>query len=150
MKIIISHRGNLAGPNPGEENDPGYVEFALALGFDVEIDVRTKDGNLYLGHDGPQYEIQYEFLYNPRIWVHCKDISTASNLINDRNINSFWHQKDSIGFTTKGYLWTYPGCKITPQSIAVLPERVEEWDMHLGHGICTDYPIKYRKIYGAF
>ena len=37
--ILISHRGNIFGPNKKDENKIEYVENALNLGFDVEIDV---------------------------------------------------------------------------------------------------------------
>ena len=36
--ILISHRGNLNGPQPENENKPEYVEIALK-NFNVEIDV---------------------------------------------------------------------------------------------------------------
>ena len=54
--IFISHRGNLDGLNPDRENSPDYIDEAIKLGFDVEVDVRTKDGQLWLGHDEPQYK----------------------------------------------------------------------------------------------
>jgi len=38
---LISHRGNLFGPNPTNENNPDYILNAIELGYDVEIDVGT-------------------------------------------------------------------------------------------------------------
>ena len=37
--ILISHRGNINGPNPEMENNPEYIQKALDLGYDVEVDV---------------------------------------------------------------------------------------------------------------
>ena len=36
--ILISHRGNLDGPQPENENRPDYIEKAL-LNYNVEIDI---------------------------------------------------------------------------------------------------------------
>lgn len=55
--ILISHRGNIDGKKPHLENQPDYIDEAIALGYDVEIDVWLIDGVLFLGHDAPQYEI---------------------------------------------------------------------------------------------
>ena len=37
--ILISHRGNIHGPNAPLENTEGYIEKALKKKFFVEIDV---------------------------------------------------------------------------------------------------------------
>lgn len=34
---IISHRGNISGPDPELENNPMYITKALDAGFDVEL-----------------------------------------------------------------------------------------------------------------
>jgi hypothetical protein len=39
--LLISHRGNLKGPDSTLENSPSYIQKALDLGFSVEIDLRT-------------------------------------------------------------------------------------------------------------
>ena len=36
---IISHRGNLNGPNKNLENRLDTIEKAIQLGFDVEVDI---------------------------------------------------------------------------------------------------------------
>ena len=43
--ILISHRGNIDGPNPKLENSPEYIQLAMEKGFDVEVDVWYKDDN---------------------------------------------------------------------------------------------------------
>ena len=60
--ILISHRGNTEGCNEKKENSPDYIDNAISLGFDVEIDVRYLNGDLYLGHDLPQYKINLDLI----------------------------------------------------------------------------------------
>ena len=74
--IYISHRGNLHGPKPELENNPTYVEDAIALGFDVEVDLWVNEDGAFLGHDGPQYLVPREWLIDrtDQIWIHCKNI----------------------------------------------------------------------------
>ena len=52
-QILISHRGNIDGRNVEYENNPNYIEAAINLGYDVEIDVWFIDGKFMLGHDEP-------------------------------------------------------------------------------------------------
>ena len=56
--ILISHRGNVDGPNPEKENHPSYIDMTIKAGYNVEIDVWYIDNNWYLGHDAPQYIIK--------------------------------------------------------------------------------------------
>jgi hypothetical protein len=35
--IIISHRGNIDGPDLNQENSPKYLEKAIELGFEIEF-----------------------------------------------------------------------------------------------------------------
>ena len=81
--ILISHRGNIDGPNPKMENKPEYVQKALDLGYDVEIDVWLIDGNFFLGHDEPQYKIERSFLQNKKLWCHAKNIEAFYRMIDD-------------------------------------------------------------------
>ena len=59
---LISHRGNISGPNPERENHPEYIFEVLQAGYDVEIDVWFVDNKFMLGHDEPQYEFPFELL----------------------------------------------------------------------------------------
>ena len=54
---LISHRGNLKGPNPQTENHPDQIVECIKKGYDVEIDVRLIDGKPWLGHDDRQYNV---------------------------------------------------------------------------------------------
>jgi hypothetical protein len=46
--IYISHRGNIDGKKPHLENNPTYIDEAIDLGYDVEIDLWFIDGRVYL------------------------------------------------------------------------------------------------------
>ena len=48
---IISHRGNLRGPKPEEENNPSYIDKAIEEYYEVEVDIRYTEGSFYLGHN---------------------------------------------------------------------------------------------------
>ncbi len=145
--IYIAHRGNLLGPNPEKENHPDYIIEAVQQGFDVEVDVWMIDGKFILGHDGPQYEVREEFILNDQFWHHAKNIQAFYRLNRLRPnylVNCFFHDTDEATLTSGGWLWTYPGKELTPDSIAVMPERVPGWDFSGVYGICTDFPIKYQ------
>lgn len=146
MKVIVSHRGNTNGPNPGIENHPSYILEAIGNGFDVEVDLWLWNNDLYLGHNKPDFKIEKDFLsYNYKyLWIHCKNVKAAEYVLNNTRLNAFFHQNDECTITTKGYLWTFPGGLITPKSIAVLPESYELWDIKDAYGVCTDYPLKYK------
>ena len=61
--IYISHRGNISGKNRDLENTPDYIDRALDLGYDVEVDLWVHDSQLFLGHDSGHSEIDLSFLY---------------------------------------------------------------------------------------
>ena len=141
--ILISHRGNIDGRIPEYENNPNYIEAALGLGYDVEIDLWFIDGKTYLGHDEPQYEIDDDWLGEriDKIWVHCKNIESL-NWIRSTNLHYFWHETDTVTLTSKNYVWAYPGKQPIVGSIAVMPE-LENDNVLLCTGICSDYIKRY-------
>jgi aryl-phospho-beta-D-glucosidase BglC (GH1 family) len=84
--ILISHRGNLNGPNPERENSPKYIDEAIEAGYDVEIDIWLNDGILYLGHDSIQYETSLQWLKNRKDkllmqFFSCIETKEAENLL---------------------------------------------------------------------
>jgi hypothetical protein len=147
---LISHRGNINGIQKEYENRPSYIETAINLGYDVEVDVRIKDGKLFLGHDEPQYQLDIDWLekHHRRLWLHCKDIEVMEkfNLLdpNGSNLNYFWHENDTMTLTSRGYIWAYPGKQPIKGSIAVLPELNDD-NVDSACGICSDYIEKYKK-----
>ena len=144
--ILISHRGNLNGKS-NKENKPGYIHKALWQGFDVEIDVWYIDDEFWLGHDIPQYKIEENFLENPRLWCHAKNIDTLYKMSSNSLIHCFWHQDDDVTLTSRGYLWTLPGKQLTKKSICVLPEFEDKKSKVIlpknVAGICSDFIVRF-------
>jgi hypothetical protein len=146
---LISHRGNIKGPNSQEENKPEYIENAISMGYDVEIDIRynTLDSQFYLGHDESQYLVEMYWLEKniENLWIHCKNIEALYEFSKTENYNYFWHQTDDFTLTSKKYIWSYPGTFHTSNSIIVMPElhlNLEFFDDLKGYdcfGICSDY-----------
>lgn len=143
---FISHRGNLSGPLPELENSPEYIIKALKSGFECECDVRWKDDEWWLGHDEPQYKIDENFLRTEGLWIHAKNIEALTRL-NSLKLNYFWHENDAYTLTSHGYIWAYPGSKLTNQTICVMPENVEYTKEEKAEclGICSDY-IVFEKL----
>jgi len=153
---IIAHRGNVDGPNPERENSPDYIDEALKLGYDVEVDLRSKNGELYLGHDNPQYPVNLEWLQRnqEKLWIHCKDRESLEYCSSvDFNLHYFYHDTDAYVLTSKGYGMVLVGQFPYNNSIIVLPESIgyynkyeERYDKILStKGICTDNCNYYRR-----
>ena len=143
---LISHRGNINGKKPELENSPEYIDKAIDLGYDVEIDIRLENDKFYLGHDNAKYYITLEWLTkrSNKLWIHCKNISAVEALANLKNFNYFWHQTDDITLTSKSFIWAYPGKQPIKQSIAVLPEINN--DNIIGcSGVCSDIIEEYNE-----
>lgn len=134
--IIISHRGNINGPNT-LENHPDQIKSVLNLGFDCEVDLWVEENSFILGHDKPQYEIDCNFLRQPGLWIHCKNFSSLQSLPNE--LNYFWHQEDDFTLTSKGYIWTYPQKKTGYKSIIVDNDKNWASKKHNCFGVCTDW-----------
>ena len=141
--ILISHRGNLNGPDQSQENSPAYIEKTLAAGFNVEVDVWYTENGLFLGHDDPRYEISISFLKDERVWCHAKNVDSLKEMLLN-NIHCFWHQEDDVALTSQGYIWTYPGKSLTDKSICVIPEKANYSSINCA-GICSDYIGKYKE-----
>ncbi len=145
--FLISHRGNIAGPLPQFENSPRYINSALKLGFDVELDLWKINKKLWLGHDMPQYEILPKFLYNEKFWIHAKNLEALEWLQNnDTLLNYFWHEKDKFTITSFGDVWAYPSSIIYKNAINVMPElnNLTKQDLKGVKGICSDYISNYK------
>ena len=67
---IISHRGNINGPLPEKENRPSYIDSAIQLGYEVEVDLRIVNNEFWLGHDTSQYKIDITWMRLRRLWLH--------------------------------------------------------------------------------
>jgi hypothetical protein len=150
---FISHRGNLSGPDRCYENDPGYIDHAISIGYDVEIDVRIYNSEIYLGHDYPHHKIDNDWLLSrkDKLWIHCKDTVSLS-LFNKSysDLIYFTHDSDIATLTSNGVIWAYPSINIIDNSIHVLPElNFDESNANAlltCFGICSDYITKYEVI----
>tara|TARA_B100001175_G_scaffold313267_1_gene320579 strand:+ start:57 stop:494 length:438 start_codon:yes stop_codon:yes gene_type:complete len=139
--ILISHRGNISGKNTDLENSPEYINSALKMKYNVEIDIFYFKKDFYLGHDKPTYKIKKNFLKNKNLWIHAKNFEALSMLKGNAH-NFFWHENDQYTLTNRGYIWTYPGRYLGPQSIAVsLNKKKIAKNIY---GICSDYVDFYR------
>src|SRR6266404_415725 len=103
MKYILSHRGNLTGPNSAYfgENHPSSINAALQAGFDVEIDVWFENNKFALGHDKPEFSIHKDFFDNNKLWIHSKTIQALRELKHLALPNVFFHQNDDCALTSK-------------------------------------------------
>ena len=146
MKKIISHRGNLIGSDPLNENRPEFVDAAISKGFDVEIDVWQLPNGWFLGHDEPEYKIDFSFIASraDTLWCHAKNFESLNAMLG-AGVTCFWHENDRVTLTSNGFMWTYPGHQLTNKSICLIPERFAASSQNLidCYGICTDFPIKF-------
>ena len=140
---IISHRGNVDGVNTNLENNPKQVDNVIDMGYDVEVDLRVKDRELYLGHDYSQYLIDNEWLTNrgDKLWIHAKDYESV-DFLRTTDFNWFWHDKDEMTLTSQGFIWSNIG-KYFNNGITVCLDYIELPNYLLG--VCTDEPLKYLK-----
>lgn len=138
---LISHRGNINGKVDILENNPEHLKNVIASGYDVEVDVRIEKGELYLGHDKPQYRVDVDFLKKSSFWCHAKDIDTLYALINS-DVHCFFHYRDDVTLTSRGVIWTYPGRKLTDKSVCVLPE-IHNQNVQGCYGVCSDFILRY-------
>jgi hypothetical protein len=146
--ILISHRGNISGPNPKKENSPEYIMEAVYLGYDVEIDIWVIDNTIFLGHDNPEYKIEFDWIKenSKKFWIHCKNVESLLFLKkNNHNFNFFWHENDKVVLTSKKNIWAFPTERFYPGTIAVLPE-VFNSIVNECEGVCSDF-IKNYNIY---
>jgi hypothetical protein len=143
---IISHRGNLNGPDKTSENSIDRIIQAIDQGFDVEIDVRVENDQLWLGHDVSEYLVSRSFLIDnrSRLWLHLKNFEAVKYFSkNLPHLNFFWHQNDDYTLTSAKYIWTYPRKNVCDRSIIVALDPVEIflYQKSEAAGICTDYPM---------
>jgi len=144
--LLIAHRGNINGPNKAKENHPDYINEAIEAGYNVEIDIWFINNKWYLGHDNPTYEIEYNFLFDSRFWLHAKNGEAFDKLLKDKNydFNVFWHTTEDWILTSKKYIWTYPNKKLYSNSVCVLPELGYNGDLNTCSAICSDYLTRYK------
>jgi len=148
--IIIAHRANLVGPEPDFENSPEMIDRCISgYAFNVEVDLWVVEDRLYLGHDGPQYEVSLPWLHMRCrfLWVHCKNIDALIFMQNNPfrdDFRYFWHQEDDYTLTSDGWIWAYPNKPIPKpcKAVCVMPEW-DNQDTFMFDAVCTDYPTNF-------
>jgi hypothetical protein len=148
--ILISHRGNINGRIEGLENTPNYIQDAIKLGYDVEIDLWIINNNLYLGHDDPVYKIDLNFLSSCKnnLWIHCKNIEALVYLIENLNDSRFFfHEYEKYVITNRGDILVHAQANRFPKnSVYMIPEvlNINKKYLHNCKGVCSDYIINYK------
>lgn len=152
--LLIAHRGNVGGNNPHRENAPTYIDEALNLRFNAEVDIWYDKKKWWLGHDEPQHKIDAHWLNNrgTMLWLHCKNLGALTRFADgDMGVghympNYFWHQNDNFTLTSHGFIWTFPGQPLTKNSVCVLPEKAEYTVTQLKNcwAICSDHITSYQ------
>tara|TARA_B110001452_G_scaffold232567_1_gene209936 strand:+ start:175 stop:639 length:465 start_codon:yes stop_codon:yes gene_type:complete len=149
---IISHRGNISGPIPAQENSPSFIDRALSLGLDVEIDLRRVNNNFFLGHDNPDFEVSMDWLDQRKknLWIHTKNISAFEKLLEiNNNFIFFYYTSEPIVLVSNGKIWSHQLEKISNPENCIAPlitksslleNKETNW-----HGVCTDYPLIIKK-----
>ena len=150
--LYIAHRGNLAGPIPDQENRPEYIDQAIAAGYDVEIDLRTKEQKLFLGHDSPDHEISLNWLEKRKknLWIHIKDYG-ALVAVMDTDLMYFCHEQDKYTLTSNGYIWSHDlNNQMNDRCIVPLlsSEQVENYKQTNFYAVCTDYVLESVQKFG--
>lgn len=163
---IISHRGNLNGPNQNTENTIDAIEKALQSGFGVEIDIWYFASRFWLGHDSPETSFSFDTLIrwsnmyaDQNLYVHCKNIWALEEMtkIQKSNIIPFFHDVDQCVLLRDNIIWVHPKAIYSVDEvsrnkcIAVVSKcKTIKYDLNLDisfetwYGICTDYPIDVR------
>lgn len=155
--IVISHRGNLAGPVPVLENFPSQVDAAIEEGFHVEVDLRVKGGDLYLGHDEPQYGVGPEWIQDRRdkLFLHLKDFDAFKLVARDAPDWTFiCHSADpyTAVWAPEGYLLWLHDLSLVPDASTLVPLLSRDQLLHYEYfavvaGVCTDYPREARALW---
>ena len=142
--ILISHRGNVYGPNSSLENTEGYIEKARKKYF-VEIDVWKIKDRWWLGHDGPKNETTEDFIRQSDLLLHAKNLEAFKTMI-DEELHCFWHQNDYYTLTSRGLIISYPGYAAGSNVICMKPELLSMDTISDCYAICSDYVGVFRGI----
>ena len=143
--IFISHRGNLYGPNPKLENTERLIEEALSENYFVEIDVWKLNDSWWLGHDAPENETSEDFIKQPRLLLHAKNLEAFKAML-DLELHCFWHQEDYYALTSRGLIVGYPGYATGSNVICMKPELSSMDTIAESYAIRSDYVGLFRDV----
>ena len=153
LKIYISHRGNINGRNMDSENTPTYLDNAIKQGYDVELDVRTIGGKLFLGHDEPDIEIKPIWLLerSNRLWIHTKDMESFINLMQYKELRLFSHAEDPfVPIYNTDLVWAHNLSLANSKSVIPLLDKKHNVDRFANmdvYAICSDYVRHYKNAF---
>lgn len=153
--IYISHRGNLNGVLTARENTPDYIDEAIKLGFDCEIDLRMKEGQPHLGHDTPDYAITADWLRARRgmLWIHVKEYAALVWLMKqDFKSQFFCHESDRFTLVSNGWIWSHDLTNPMTEKcvIPLLSKDSVETYSQTGFGaVCSDYVFDCVNKFGS-
>lgn len=143
--ILISHRGNVYGPEPRLENNPVYINSALEENYHVEIDVWKIKDSWFLGHDHPDYRVDEDYLKHKRLLLHAKNLEALKSLL-ELDLHCFWHQEDHYTITSRGLIISYPGYASGENVICMKPELLSMDTIRESYAICSDYVSIYSEV----
>lgn len=140
---LISHRGNINSIKPELENRILYIQEAIDLEYDVEIDIRLIDKKLFLGHDTPDDEVSLQWLLDRKnnLWIHTKNFEALSYLI-DCDLKVFYHQKEQHAIINNcNIIWSHNIDDANEKSIIPLLSinDIIKFNKKNVYGICSDY-----------
>jgi hypothetical protein len=156
--IVISHRGNINGPDKQRENTVSAIDEVIKMGHLCEVDVWKMNDQLFLSHDLPdkdQKSTEFDYFRARRsnLAIHCKNIE-ALQFFQGRHedsfnsFNYFWHENDRYTLTSYGWVWAYPGQNVNKNergvAVAVMPEIVDNFKIDNFNAVCTDFVTKYK------
>jgi hypothetical protein len=142
--MFYAHRGNLEGRIAERENQPDYIDEAIAEGYGVEVDLWKIDDRVYLGHDDGQYDIDLKWLQDREqfLLVHTKNREALDFCLRNK-LHAFWHTDEDYVITTQGYTVGYPGkLSVGDSFLLSVPERVweiKEIEQYITFGVISDY-----------
>jgi hypothetical protein len=140
--ILISHRGNVNSVNLERENSQSYIQEAIDLGYDVEIDVRYIDDKFWLGHDEPDYEVELKWLLERKnnLWIHCKNFEALSELL-ETDLRVFYHLQEDYTIISDKHIWAHNLENVDSRCIIPLINKddILKWVPIEVHGVCSDY-----------
>ena len=142
--MFYAHRGNLEGRIAERENQPEYIDEAIAQGYGAEVDLWKVGDRIYLGHDDGQYDIDLQWLQDriQFLLVHTKNREALDFCLRNK-LHAFWHTDEDYVITTWGYTVGYPGnLSVGDLFILSVPERVwktEEIKQYITFGVISDY-----------
>jgi hypothetical protein len=140
---LISHRGNVDSRRPDMENQPSYIDQAIASGYDVEVDIWHTPTGWCLGHDGPELTISQMWLHDraDKLWLHCKNFLALQKLLNS-GLKVFFHEQEKhTVIANGGAIWSHNLDEAGVLSIIPLITKYEitNWTRKDVYGVCSDY-----------